>query len=330
MQHSPEDAQGVPGGLQNDAATHVPVLSHSPEQHWLSSGSQAAPLARHTVEGEAQRPAARSQNPEQQSASCPHERNSSAQVPSGSVQTPFAQALVQQVAPERQVPPAAVHAAGSTQRPPAQAVSSAWQQSDGAVQPVPSRGMHAFAVQPFAPSQENPMQQSSDVPHAAAGPPQEAGGTQLPAVQLSPELQHGVVASQPAPLLATHWAGPTQRPASQVSAPLQHGSAVQSPPVFAQLAGAVQTSAVHVSAPLQQRRAPAQLAPVPAQASVAASQTSVPGLHAASGGVASAPQQGTEPAQLAPIPAHVDGAMQKPGDPRHSVPAQQVSPAPQD
>jgi hypothetical protein len=159
MQHSPEDAQGVPGGLQNDAATHVPVLSHSPEQHWLSSGSQAAPLARHTVEGEAQRPAARSQNPEQQSASCPHERNSSAQVPSGSVQTPFAQALVQQVAPERQVPPAAVHAAGSTQRPPAQAVSSAWQQSDGTVQPVPPRGMHAFAVQPFAPSQKNPMQQ---------------------------------------------------------------------------------------------------------------------------------------------------------------------------
>jgi hypothetical protein len=37
MQHSPEDPHGAPGGLQYDAATHVPVLPHSPEQHWLSS-----------------------------------------------------------------------------------------------------------------------------------------------------------------------------------------------------------------------------------------------------------------------------------------------------
>jgi hypothetical protein len=100
VQHSPDDAQSAPCGLQKEAATQTgDAPLQMPEQHALLDGSQVAPAPRQTEAGDAQAPgvpAEVSHRPEQQSSAAVQAAVSAAHWPAGLVQTPLAHALVQQ------------------------------------------------------------------------------------------------------------------------------------------------------------------------------------------------------------------------------------------
>jgi hypothetical protein len=100
VQHSPAEVQLAPCGLQNSGFRQTgDAPLQMPEQQPLASGSHDAPSAWQTTVGEAQTPgvpADVSQRPEQQSSGAVQEAVSAAHSPAGFVQTPFAQAFVQQ------------------------------------------------------------------------------------------------------------------------------------------------------------------------------------------------------------------------------------------
>jgi hypothetical protein len=303
--------------LQKAGVVHVraPVApAHMPEQQ-SDADRQDTPDPPQATMGDLQTPAPLevSQKPEQQSFAAVQAVSSCLQRFDGSVQMPFAHALVQQAFALRHAPPAGLQVAVPTQTFPAQPSDSPAQQSDGTLQAWVAwaqRGTWQVRFVPLA-GQVRPMQQSSLVRHGVLAPPQVGGGVQVPFVHESVPRQHGTVGEQ-APLVAPQVAGGTQLTgrgeaapsgSRHESAPLQQGFvAEQAVPVSAQVAGAVQTLFVHESAPLQHGTPAPQVEPVPAQVAGAVQTFAVQ---------VSAPlQHGTPPAHEDPVPAQVEGAVQ--------------------
>jgi hypothetical protein len=213
-QHSPEDAQLPPAGLQNAAVAQVaePAAPVQNAEQQSAPVRQASPAPPQEMVGDAQTfPPAASQKPEQQSFAAAQLAESCLQTLEGSVQTPFAQALVQQSALVVQPEPAAPQVAVPTQRFAAQPSPSPAQQSLGTVQACDrceQAGVWQVRVAPPA-GQTRPMQQSPSVRQGALADPQVGGAVQWPEVQESEALQHGTVAEQ-APFVALQVAGGTQ------------------------------------------------------------------------------------------------------------------------
>jgi hypothetical protein len=321
-QHSPEEAQLPPVGLQNAAVAQVAAPAGPVQKAEQQSAPlvQGAPLWPQETVGEAHTPAPPepSQKPEQQSFPAAQASESCLHTFDGSVQTPLAHAFVQQSALPVQAWPAGQQVAEPTHTLPAQPSPSPAQQSPGTVH-APDRCEQAgtWQVRVAPPDgQTSPMQQSPSVRQGALAEPQLGGGTQVPEVHESDALQHGTDAEQP-PFVAAQVAGGTQvagavpapSGSTHESAPLQQGTVpVQGPPVAAQVAGAVQTLPVQASAALQQGTEGGEhVAPVPAQVAGAV-QTLLPGAPA------QAPpkrlQQSASTVQEDPVPAQVAGSVQ--------------------
>lgn len=230
----------------------------------------------------------------------------------GSVQTPFAQELVQQLAEVRQAVPAGLHSARLVHWPPAQPRPA--QHSEGVEQVLPDApqlegAWHRESVQ------ASPMQHVSfAASQGALASPQDGGGVQTPFVQESEPLQHGRVGPQPW-LVAPQVAGGTQKvpdwPSAggsmQESAPLQQGFVPeQEPPVFAQVSGALQTLFVQESAPLQHGTLPEHAELVPAQTAGAVHFVAPTAPRHSSAAL----QQSALVAHVDPVPPHVAGSMQ--------------------
>jgi hypothetical protein len=274
-QHSPGVAHVAPSPLQKMAEAHVPLLQIAEQQSppWRHVASAAAQL----VVGDAHWCAVGSHRPEQQSSCAAQEAVSGPHWPSGSVQIPFAQELVQQSAFVLQENPSALQSVVATHVFAAQPwATGVWQQSPGTVHPAPGSPQGGTWQVPVAApggtAHARPKQQSGSAAHAADVPPQVGGAAHRPPVQPSPRLQQGT-------------------------------STEQVSPVPAQTSGAVHTPEAHSSAPLQQTAPPAQLWPVSAQV---AGATQTDASHVSAGAL----QHGTPFAQLPPVAAHSPGSMQ--------------------
>jgi hypothetical protein len=235
VQHSPDEVQDAPADLQNELGAHSPPSQTAEQQSFATA--QLAPVPPQVTDGDAQTLGLPdvSHRPEQQSASAAQlVAPRGAQVLDGFVQTPFAQAFVQQSLEVKQIPPSALQVSRATHWFPAQPRPE--QHSDGSEQ-APVAGTQAGTAQ-TVPAHSSPRQQSSVDMQDAVSAPQLAGAVQMPDVQLSAVLQH-LTSVVHCPPVSAQMAGATHRPFSHVSAP-QHGSTEQSAPVWAHVAGGVQ------------------------------------------------------------------------------------------
>jgi hypothetical protein len=280
VQQSALVVQKAPPPLQVDASTHwSPAQARFSPAQQSPGSAQAWPLVEHAGTWQVRGlPAVGQTRPAQQSPSTRHQAVSIPQA-TWAVHVPFVQLSpeLQQgfVAPHvSPVPPqiAGARHVGEPSRSGSVQESAPLQHGSVPLHAVPVAAQAAGAVQTFAVQLSAPLQQET-VAQDAFVPAHEAGAVQTfePDGQPSAPLQQGTDAQEaprPAQVAgAVHTFVVTRSSGSgsaQLSLPLQQSAAVaQDEPVPAH-EGAVQTFAVHASAPLQQERV-AHDVPVPAQ-----------------------------------------------------------------